>query len=63
MGVVERGLGSQSPTFKGKLGLASSHTDGICLNPTVVADNEVIIESGEYIHPSLLSLADKVCRK
>lgn len=61
-GVVEWGLGSQSPTFKGKLGLASSHTDGICLNPTVVADNEVIIEGGEYVHPSLLSLADKVRR-
>jgi len=59
-GVVEWGLGSQSFTFKGKLGLASSHTDGICLNPTVWADNEKIIENGEYVHPELRELAYKL---
>ena len=32
--------GSRSSTFKGKLGLALSHTDGICLNLTVWADDE-----------------------
>lgn len=59
-GVVEWGLGSQSPTFKGKLGLASSHTDGICLNPTVWADGEKIIENGEYVHPELKDMAYKL---
>jgi 2,5-dihydroxypyridine 5,6-dioxygenase len=59
-GVVEWGLGSQSPTFKGKLGMASSHTDGISLNPTVYADEEKIIEDGEYVHPLLKPLADKL---
>ncbi len=56
-GVVEWGLGSQSSTFKGKLGMASSHTDGICLNPTVWADGEKIIENGEYVHPELKDMA------
>lgn len=58
-GVVEWGIGSQSSTFKGKLGLASSHTDGICLNPTVIIDGEKIIQDGEYVHPSLRELASK----
>ena len=59
-GVVEWGLGSQSSTFKGKLGPASSHTDGVCLNPTVECDGEVIIENGEYVHPDLLDIATKL---
>lgn len=58
-GVIEWGIGSQSSTFRGKLGLASSHTDGICLNPTVTIDGERIIQDGEYIHPSLRELASK----
>ncbi|MEM2021740.1 MAG: hypothetical protein QXP80_05905, partial [Zestosphaera sp.] len=56
-GVVEWGLGSQSSTFMGRLGPASSHTDGICLSPTVWGDEEKIIEEGEYIHPELKELA------
>lgn len=59
-GVVEWGLGSQSETFKGKLGSASSHSDGICLNPTLEADGEKIIENGEYVHPRLRELAAKL---
>jgi len=59
-GVVEWGIGSQSSTFKGKLGLASSHTDGICLNPTVTIDGETILQDGEYMHPTLKQLASKV---
>lgn len=56
-GVVEWGLGSQSSTFRGKLGSASSHTDGICLNPTVWGDEEKILDNGEYVHPELKELA------
>ena len=59
-GVVEWGLGSQSSTFKGKLGSASSHTDGICMNPTVFGDDIKIIEDGEYIHPELIDLSKKL---
>lgn len=59
-GVVEWGIGSQSSTFKGKLGLASSHTDGICLNPTVIIDGETIMQDGEYTHPTLTKLAEKI---
>ncbi len=59
-GVIEWGLGSQSPTFKGKLGPASSHTDGVCLNPTVWGDGEKIMEDGEYVHPELKELADQL---
>jgi len=54
------GIGSQSYTFKGKLGLASSHTDGVCLNPTVIGDGTKIIEEGEYVHPELAELARKL---
>jgi len=56
-GAVEWGIGYQSPTFKGKLGRASSHTDGICLSPTVIGDGEKIIEDGEFVHPELADLA------
>jgi len=61
-GVVEWGLGSQSSTFKGKLGMASSHTDGISLNPTVYADGVKVIENGEYVHPELRELARRLRR-
>jgi len=59
-GVVEWGLGSQSATFKGKLGSAASHTDGICLSPTVWGDGEKIIENGEFVHPELIDMAKKL---
>lgn len=59
-GAVEWGLGFQSSSFKGSWGNASSHTDGICLSPTVWGDNDIIIEKGEYIHPELKDLADKL---
>jgi len=59
-GAVEWGLGNQAESFKGKFGAAKSHTDGICLNPTLTGDGEKIIENGEYVHPELLELAKKV---
>ena len=59
-GAVEWGLGSQSPTFKGKLGPAISHTDGVCLRPTVIGDEEIIIRDGEFAHPDLVELASKL---
>ncbi len=59
-GVVEWGLGFQSPSFKGKAGPAASHTDGISLSPTVWADGEKVIEKGEYVHPDLINLAKKL---
>jgi 2,5-dihydroxypyridine 5,6-dioxygenase len=59
-GAVEWGIGYQSPDFKGKVGSASSHTDGICLSPTVIGDGEKIIENGEFVHPELADLARKL---
>ncbi len=59
-GAVEWGLGFQSAGFKGKVGPAASHTDGICLSPTVWADGEKIIEDGEFVHPELIDLAKKL---
>lgn len=59
-GVVEWGIGSQSPTFRGKLGPAPSHTDGVCLNPTVECDGEKIIDNGEYVHEELLELVARL---
>lgn len=59
-GVIEWGIGSQSSTFKGKLGPATSHTDGVCLNPTVDCDGETIIDNGEFVHRELLEYASRL---
>lgn len=59
-GAVEWGIGFQAKSFKGTFGNASSHSDGICLNPTVWGDDELIIKNGEYIHPRLKELGDKI---
>ncbi|ALM74037.1 aminopeptidase [Thermococcus barophilus] len=59
-GAVEWGLGNQAESFKGKVGSAKSHTDGICLNPSVVGDGKYIIRDGEYIHPKLKKLAKEL---
>ena len=59
-GVVEWGLGNQAESFKGNVGIASSHTDGICLNPTVIGDGVEIIKNGEYTHPRLVGLAREI---
>jgi len=59
-GAVEWGLGNQAEDFKGKFGPAKSHTDGICLSPTLIGDGDKIIENGEYVHPKLKPLVDEV---
>ncbi len=52
-GAVVWGLGSQSATFKGKLGMASSHVDAVMLNATIYGDGEVIVKNGEFVHKEL----------
>ncbi|MCE4612659.1 MAG: hypothetical protein F7C07_02360 [Desulfurococcales archaeon] len=59
-GVVDFGFGSQAEAFKGSLGLAASHTDGICTLPTVAGDKSIILENGAYVHPDLAGLAEKL---
>ena len=59
-GAVEWGLGNQAESFRGKFGAAKSHTDGICLAPTLTGNGEIIIEDGEYVHPELQTLVRKV---
>jgi leucyl aminopeptidase (aminopeptidase T) len=56
-GCIEIGLGSQRPRFKGTVGPAKAHTDGVMLNPTVKLDGELIEEEGEFIHPKLARIA------
>ena len=57
-GCVEMGIGSQRPRFKGTVGSAKAHTDGVMLNPTVILDGEVIEKEGKFIHPKLAKIAD-----
>lgn len=52
-GCIEIGLGSQRPRFKGKVGRAKAHTDGVMLNPTVTLDGEIIEQEGRFTHPLL----------
>lgn len=55
-GCVEMGIGSQRPRFKGTVGSAKAHTDGVMLNPTVTLDGEVIERDGEFIHSKLINI-------
>lgn len=57
-GCTEMGIGSQRPRFKGTVGSAKAHTDGVMLNPTVVLDGEVIEKEGKFIHPKLAKIAE-----
>jgi 2,5-dihydroxypyridine 5,6-dioxygenase len=54
-GVLEWGLGNQSDTFGSKNSIvAKSHSDGITLKPTLVADGTNLIKDGKFVHPDLL---------
>ncbi len=59
-GSVEWGLGHQAESFKGKLGKAKSHTDGICLNASIWMDGEQIAKEGSFTHPELAELSKKL---
>jgi len=59
-GAIDWGFGSQAPTFKGKFGLAKSHTDCVMLNATLKADGITIIENGEFVHPELREISKKL---
>lgn len=61
-GSTEWGLGYQGPMFKGKVGEAISHADGICLNSSVWMDGEQITAEGKIIHPKLAELASHLSR-
>ena len=55
-GTLEWGIGNQGACFKGSAGFAKSHTDGICLSPTLLGDGIKILEDGRYVHPELKAL-------
>ena len=59
-GAVVWGFGSQSSTFRGKLGLASSHVDAVMLNSTIYGDGELIVKNGEFMHKELQDIIDKL---
>lgn len=56
-GSTEWGIGFQGPFFKGKVGSAATHADGICLNSSVWMDGELIMQEGKLVHPKLAQLA------
>ncbi|HIH98161.1 MAG TPA: leucyl aminopeptidase [Thermoplasmata archaeon] len=59
-GSTEWGFGYQGPMFKGKLGDATSHADGICLNSSVWMDEKLIMDKGKIIDPELKKLSEAV---
>ena len=56
-GATEWGIGFQGPMFKGGLGDAATHADGICLNSSIWIENEKLTENGKVVHPMLLPIA------
>lgn len=60
-GCIEVGIGSQVPSFE--VGLASAHTDGVMLSPTVQLDGETIEVDGHFVHPRLQPLEAELMRK
>ncbi len=61
-GSTEWGMGYQGPMFKGKVGTAVSHADGICLNSSVWIDGKQITDEGRIVHPELAALATNLTR-
>lgn len=59
-GSTEWGIGYQGPFFKGSLGDAVTHADGICLNSSVWLDDTQILDQGNVIEPKLAALAKKL---
>ena len=62
-GVLEWGLGNQSETFGARSTRAASHSDGITLRPTLVADGQLVIKDGKYVHPELTSITGAARRR
>ncbi|MCR4404914.1 MAG: hypothetical protein NUW06_06555 [Candidatus Acetothermia bacterium] len=59
-GCIEVGLGSQRPRFKGTVGRAKAHTDGIILRPTVLLDGEEIEREGRFVQQQLVKLSKEL---
>ena len=62
-GVLEWGLGNQSESFGARNTRAASHSDGITLRPTLVADGQLVIKDGKYVHPELTSITGPARRR
>lgn len=52
----EFGFGSQSLKFRGKIGLAKSHTDLGIFNPDVYYDDVLVASGGRFVHPDLVEI-------
>lgn len=57
---IEFGFGSQSLKFKGRVGLAKSHTDMGIMEPDVYYDNTLVASKGRFVHPELKELDKKL---
>ena len=59
-GTIEFGFGSQSPRFKGKVGLAKSHTDVGLRFPKIYFDDELVVENNRFVHSEIADLDKKL---
>ncbi len=59
-GTIEFGFGSQSPRFKGKVGLAKSHTDVGLRSPKIYFDDELVVENNKFVHEKLVKLNERL---
>jgi leucyl aminopeptidase (aminopeptidase T) len=57
---MEFGIGSQGKLIGGAFWTATSHIDGIVLNPSVWLDGKLVEKEGEYVHPMLSKLAEEL---
>jgi leucyl aminopeptidase (aminopeptidase T) len=61
-GSTEWGFGYQGPMYSGgKPREAASHIDGICLECSVLCDDQYLTKEGKVVHPELIELA-KACK-
>jgi leucyl aminopeptidase (aminopeptidase T) len=56
-GATEWGIGFQGPMFKGGLGDAATHGDGICLDSSIWVGDNQLTKNGKVVNPVLKPIA------
>ncbi|MGA2767022.1 MAG: aminopeptidase [Candidatus Bathyarchaeia archaeon] len=56
-GSVVVGIGYQREYYKGKGGVAASHSDGTMQNPTILVGEDYLEKEGKYVHPRLAPIS------
>jgi len=49
VGAVTFGFGDQDPSFEGKVGEAKLHSDVVIMSPTIILDNQTLVENNKII--------------